>query len=331
MKTLNNKNNLILSLLLALQVSLMGVCALASELAAPLDELELVYDFDSSELPEKKYENELLRVMWWNIDCATTTAKVNGSKSYKSNLEKNILNILSSELRPEVLILGEYCPIYLSDNFEKVLQGKYKYKHHLERNIPQYKTSSGKTNQRNGIMVLSDHPLKLLADEPLYASNEKLQNDKKNRRYILLQIAKGSRKVYLNPLHLYNPWREYRAQYGLISTFMEIEGGSENPNALQGRQVVEKNLNYVSPESSLLVIGDFNSPKSFYAVNGYTYKALNNSFQSLIADTSDTYLDSGAFMSSSIDHAFGQNLKALYGRVLPLAGSGHLPLYLIVE
>lgn len=296
------------------------------------NKFDLVYSLGSKDLPNFTADsNDTLKVMWWNIDCATSVKRLDKSSRYKSNLEENLVKLINSSFRPDVLILGEYCPYYLSDAFEKTLNESYAFKHHLVRNIPQFKTSSGKTNERNGIMVLSDHSLKRVVEDTLYASFEDRKDDKMNRTYLLLEVSKGQKKLYLNPLHIYNPWREYRDQYGAIATLLEIDSGQNNANAYQAKQIVEKNLRNVSLDEQLLIIGDLNSPKNFYAINGLGYKTLTHNYVSLISDTADTYIQGGAFMNTAIDHAFGQNIDALYGRVWPLAGSGHLPIYLVLE
>lgn len=295
------------------------------------DSLDLLYALTARDLPIATVSPEAMRVMWWNLDCATNATKIRGQKSYRSNLEKNILDMINSDMRPNLLILGEYCPYYLSQEFAKTIFGKYKYNHHLVRNIPEFKTSSGKTNERNGIVVLSDYPLSPVIQEVLYADELTKVNDKKNRSYLLLKVKNKFREFYLNPLHLYNPWRSFFSENGMFSTFFEIEGGTQNPNAQQGKQALEKNMTYTAESDSLLVIGDFNSPKNFYAVDGYVYKMFNSNYVSLIADRSDTFVSSGMFQSSAIDHAFAQNMQAIYGRVLPLAGSGHLPIYIIIQ
>ncbi len=295
------------------------------------DRLDLSYALTARDLPPATVDPEAVRVMWWNIDCATSATKIRGQKSYKSNLEKNILDIINSDMRPNLLILGEYCPYYLSPEFAKTIFGKYKYNHHLVRNIPEFKTSSGKTNERNGIVVLSDYSLSPVIQEVLYADEKNKTNDKKNRSYLLLKVKNKFREFYLNPLHLYNPWRNFFSENGMFSTFFEIDSGTQNPNAQQGKQVIEKNMTYTAESDSLLIIGDLNSPKNFYKVDGYVYKMFNANYVSLIADTSDTFVSSSMFQSSAIDHAFAQNMNAVYGRVLPLAGSGHLPIYIIIQ
>lgn len=295
-----------------------------------LTDLNWVYPISEQDLPPTESPEDAIKVMWWNLDCATNVTSIKG-KNYKSNLEKNILDVVDSKIRPDILVLGEYCPYYISNEFSKALNAKYKYKHHLVRNIPEFRTTSGKTNERNGILVLSDHPLSLVIEDTLYADEAQRSNNNKNRKYILFQIKTGQKSFFLNPLHLYNPWRNFYSDHGILATFFEIEGGTENPNAQQGRQLLSKNQSYVPKDSSLLIIGDFNSPKSFYAVDGYVYKLIRSHYDSLVLDSADTFISAGAFQTASIDHAFGQNLISLYGRVLPLAGSGHLPIYVIFQ
>lgn len=271
-----------------------------------------------------------IRILWWNIDCGTATQRLSGHRNYKSVLEKNILTLVNSAFRPDVLILGEYCPYYLDDNFESFLKSNYRYKHHLVRNIPQFRTSSGRINERNGIMVLSDYSLNIERESVLHGNEQQDSTDKRNRKYLLLSLKAHGEKIFLNPVHLFNPWRDYRNNHGLLATFFEIESGKNNANAIQGRQIVKNNLSYVEKEEKLLIVGDFNSPRSFYAVDGYVYKELSRNYVSLVDDLSDTYMG-GGFMNTIIDHAFGQNLQALYSKVWPLKGSGHLPVYIVIE
>lgn len=329
------KGLILLSLMMALMVSC-AHRALSEE--RHISSVNFAQEFESFDIHYRLEANKLnidnqqgLSVLWWNIDCGTAAIKINGDNIYTSDLEKNLWTLVNSKLKPEVLMLGEFCPYYLDKKFVSALEKLYKSKHHLVRNIPQFKTSSGKTNERNGFLVLSDYKLSLVKETTLFGNAKLKEGDKSNRKYLLLSIVKNQVTYYLNPVHLYNPWREVRNSKGIFGTLDEISKGEDNPNARQGQQLVNLNTNLVDPQARLLVIGDFNSPKSFYAIDGYVFKLMSKNFVNLVDDMSETFVNGNSFMTASIDHAFGQNITPYYAYVWPFRGSGHLPLYIVFK
>ncbi|MGH1469432.1 MAG: endonuclease/exonuclease/phosphatase family protein [Bdellovibrionales bacterium] len=106
--------------------------------------------------------------------------------------------------------------------------------------------------------------------------------------------------------------------------------GVNNPNYSQALQVKE----YFSEKDSVVMIGDFNAPKSFFGSRSNSYYVLEQAFgESVVESLQDTFIDArSSFGSYSLDHAFiSEDLRVHYEAVLPFAGSDHLPIYIVVE
>ncbi len=272
-----------------------------------------------------------LKVVWWNIDCGLESSeqKISGHLQ-TTNLERNLKELSISEFKPDVLILGEYCPYSMSDTDQTLLKNTFKYNYHLERNIPQFKTASGGVNQRNGFLVLSDYRIRILKEEVLFANLNSAES-KDNRKYLLFKVTKDDQDYLINPVHLVNPWRDIYKKSGLFSTFNELAYGEQNPNAIQIQNLIEKFKDNKIEGTPYLMIGDFNSPGSISGFSGWGFKQLQNNLDKLFPGHEDTYLGDGPFPATNIDHAFGYSLNAPYTMIWPLDGSRHLPLYVVIH
>lgn len=272
-----------------------------------------------------------LKVVWWNIDCGLETTPEKIQNNLKTtNLESNIIALASSEYKPDVLILGEYCPYSTSKKDQEVIINSFKYSHHIERNIPKFTTSNGRVNQKNGFLVLSDYPMEQVMNERLWSKKDRSASQD-DRRYLLFSIVKEEKTYFINPVHLVNPWREIYNNKGKFKVFSEVTMGNSNANALQVDQLIYNFNRYVPVDSSFLMVGDFNSPGSLMGFEGYGYKRLRQSFLVSSMSHQPTFKGDGPFPPCDLDHAFGQNLRFAYSEVWPLQGSRHLPLYVVIE
>ncbi len=312
--------NLVLKLIILLNISHAQNIELAS--FTSVDQIEN----EVANIPKKG-----LKVVWWNIDCGLETSEVKIRSNLRTtNLEANLKKLTSSSFKPDVLILGEYCPYSMSEEDQRFLKDAFKDNHHVERNIPRFTTASGKVNQRNGFLILSDYPIDVLKEETLHAKEDK-SDSRSDRKYILFKVQKNNQDFMINPVHLVNPWREIYNNDGLFGTFSEITYGSQNLNSIQIKNLLAKyNENKLS-NTPYLMIGDFNSPGSLSGFSGWGFNQLNKQMDRLFSGHDDTFIGDGVFPSTDIDHAFGHSLESLYAEIWPLDGSRHLPLYVVID
>lgn len=272
-----------------------------------------------------------LKIVWWNIGCGLET----GIKKIKENpqttaLEENLILLANSPIKPDVLILGEYCPYSMSTQDQNQLIGSFKNYYHLERNIPYRKTSEGKVNQRNGFLILSDLDISVLEQETLFATKDSSKSND-NRMYLLFKVQKDGKDFLINPVHLVNPWRELFNEQGIFGVFAELTSGAENKNAVQIANLLEKYNTHSQAGVPYIIVGDFNSPGRIMGVSGFGYNLLSKSMIPLMHNNDITFVGEGAFPASNIDHAFGVNTDSTYAKVWPFAGSLHLPIYLVIK
>ncbi len=272
-----------------------------------------------------------LKVFWWNIGCGLESSELkNKDKKNTTVLELNLIALSKASFKPDVLILGEFCPYTMSLDDQNAIKSFYKNNIHIERNVPKFKTSNGGLNQRNGFWILSDMPIELKVDEILHAQ-ENSEQSHEDRKFVVVKVLKNNKIYFINPVHLVNPWRSIYAKQGLIGAGVEVTLGQKNANAVQTRNLIQKLKKFDAQSHPFLTIGDFNSPGNIYGLSGYGYSLMANSFIKLRSDFEPTFLGDGQIPASDIDHAFGLNLQASYAQVWPLEGSRHLPLYLVIN
>jgi hypothetical protein len=290
-----------------------------------INDLYLRSSVENLKIPESG-----LKIMWWNIGCGLETGDVKKKSELKTtNLELNLIRLSNSNYKPDVMILGEYCPYTMSKKDQSELEKSYKYNFHLERNIPLVKTASG-INQRNGILILSDYKVETLVNEVLFSTSSKTESVH-NRKYLLVKIIKNKKEYFINPVHLVNPWRDLYEKKGKLGVFSELTSGDQNSNAVQIKNLIENYNKYLDTKALFMSIGDFNSPGSIFGFSGFGYNQMSLIMKPLMLGHKSTFLGDGPFPASDIDHAFGINIKSLYSEVWPLEGSRHLPIYLVID
>lgn len=271
-----------------------------------------------------------LKVVWWNIGCGLETSETKTRADRNTtNLELNLIRFSESEFKPDVLIVGEFCPYTMSNSDQAKLKSLYRNNIHIERNIPLFRTASGGVNQRNGFLILSDSPIKLIRDEVLSVTAD-LKESRGDRRFVVFELKKNNKNFYINPVHLVNPWRAIYASKGVLGAAAELTSGDSNPNSLQTRNLISL-INGFDQNVPFLTIGDFNSPGSIYGFSGYGFSLMSRNMTKLRRGYDMTYLGEGPFPATDIDHAFGLNVKSTYDAVWPLEGSRHLPIYLVID
>ncbi len=291
---------------------------------------------------------EGLKVFWWNIGCSSTKGLSSIPEALRPDFNpvnqwKNIEALVNDEqTRPDVLILGEYCPKYFQQKTYDLLKETYPHIHRLNKSNEAYKI-------RNGLRVFSKTRIKVLNEGVLQTgdfldssvmktcyenkrgsiSAKYFNKDFWERPLIELEIEKGEKKYKVSPVHLANPWVFIKNCIGYEVGF-ELISGENNPNYNQALQVVD----YFSEKDSTVMIGDFNAAKSVFGSMSNPYYILEQAFgESVIESEENTYIDRKVGLySRSIDHAFvSEDLIVQDQKVLPFAGSDHLPIYIVVE
>ncbi len=293
--------------------------------------------------------SEGLRIFWWNIGCSSTKGLSRLDKTQRAQFDpisqwENIENLISDEvLKPDVLILGEYCPSSFRQGTYDKLAEAYSNIYRLEKTNSLFKI-------RNGLRVFSKYGIKVLEEQVLksgdFLQSRDMQACKVNqpnislkyfnqnfwdRMLVELEVTKSGKAYKISPVHLANPWKFMRQCMGSIDVGLEILSGSSNPNYFQANELAR----HFSDEDSSVLIGDFNAPRVFYfGTASNSYARLRGVFgQSVVPGGKYTYFHQrGSFGPYSLDHAFvSENLNVVYGEVLPFAGSDHLPLYVIIN
>lgn len=244
---------------------------------------------------------------------------------------ENLRALLDSHYKPEVLILGEYCPSDFDHPTYEEIVNHYPHVHRVVKSNPNYK-------KRNGLRVFSLYPLKVKDEVLLTHGNFASQfleglctgevgtSDALWSRHLsILEVEKPNKSFTLLPVHFANPWRPLARCANQFFVWAEIHRGQENLNYRQAQDL----LNFVDTETKSLVIGDFNAPRRGNVfLNSKAYQLLEDFFgPNLISTGVSTYINkTGRYPNANIDHAFSIQLESQYGETLPLSGSDHLPI-----
>lgn len=281
-----------------------------------------------------------LTVFWWNIGCSSDLRLGGLDETVKMNFTPesawhNLSQLAESNKAPDVIVLGEYCPKFFDQSTYDTIKSHYPYVHRIVKTNDNFRI-------RNGFRVFSKTPISLVEELELpHGSFVSTFLPEMNcptgdqsdfewtRRYDILSIKKNNKDYHIAPVHFANPWKEVEACLGKLKTVTEIIFGETNVNSHQAKSLISQTQGL----ENLLVIGDFNAFKRFTFASSNTYNMLDQEFgPSLISSNNPTYVDSRtSFPNTSIDHAFSIGLEALYGEVLPLSGSDHLPILVEVN
>lgn len=316
-------------------------------------------------LEDQTADEEGLKLMWWNVGCSSSKDLENLTEAERASIDPenqwaNLKELVGSKrLMPDVLILGEYCPSAFDQSTYDLIVKTYAYKYRLDKTNPLYKI-------RNGMRVFSKTKIRSVKEEVLSGEDfvnsdlaktciedqiKNCEQDKKSdncssyvkkrnaslfngkiwdRKKVSFTINHNRQDYKISPVHLANPWSKIRSCVGLLRTPREIKSGVDNPNYLQAEQLVEDFLD----QDSVVLIGDFNAPKSIWGGPSNSYRLLSQNFgPSAVGSSQYTYSDPRRnFPDFSIDHAFvSSDIKVKKGVVLPFAGSDHLPIYVVLE
>ena len=301
------------------------------------------FEWDEAILPESLANLtsvQGLRVMWWNIHDGRPAAKP------APYLSRNLIQLIHSELAPQVIVFAEYRDSSLSP--EALNEVNKAYPHTFKWSYPY---SFG-----YGLVLYSKYPFQLSKLEnmdvtPIANIQEPEQEQYRNfwcgsqlgclRLFASFDINVNGKNIQLIAVHIFDVWRRYSAVNGKARTAQEIVFGNKNP--LENQLIRFKGLldeKLISPSGERppsIIIGDFNIPKRLLGFQPLMYRGLKQNlvevFQknpiSFPAKSAD---ERGHYPKMLIDHAFLSGaIQSDAAKVLPLRGSDHYPLYMILN
>ena len=288
-----------------------------------------------------------LRIFWWNIH--------NGriGKKPTPSLSRNLIQLIHSNLAPDIMVFGEYQNSSLSAGAHAELQDAYPYSFQWS-----YPPTPG-----YGQVAFSKYPMSVSRMEPLdftpiqpiteaqrdhYREVWCAPREACTRMFVSLDINVGGKVIQLIPIHLFDGWRKYSQLDGQMETALEILFGKDNPVAFQLsrfqallRESLKPALDAASDPAMkvrpTIVIGDFNIPKTLMNVKTRMYQNLAHNLVEVFKRNPTTFpamsaQERGHYPNMEIDHAFlAGKLQSRGAEVLPLRGSDHYPISLVVS
>ncbi len=275
-----------------------------------------------------------LKVLWWNLGCRD-------SSKVRQNL-RALVNQKDS-VSPDVLILGEYCANKLRDKKTGLLDlllDEYPFSHRITEYTP--------FHNGNGMRVFSKFELTNVRKQIVSpggwmsrmhkkkcARGKKQTSEFQNRRYafpiLKFNVRAGGKTYRLAGAHAPNPWVVMAKCIGKLRTGWHIVYGKSNPNYRYAQAVTADFKN----KNQAIVIGDFNTPKvkkvGFFHFVGKAYQLLQRLLgTSIVRSNKPTAF--GSFGGIPIDHAFASDdLRVRFAERIELAGSDHIPIYIVVK
>lgn len=281
-----------------------------------------------------------LKIFWWNI--------ANGaSEADPDVLRANLELLASSPLAPDVIALGEFSSRSLPEPTYSQLASKYPHRTFIRYNA----------GTSTGIAVFSKHamtPIRAASFRwiPSALSEEQAADYRESwapghadggdgfyvRPLRELRLDVEGKSIAFTPIHLAQPWRELgKRSDGTIdfalATLSELYFGTENPLITQVNVLV--NWLKAGTNANRVLVGDFNLPRSFVGVPTLGFRRLDRVLEPAITQVENSFPTPSSphsYPPMQIDHAFvsGQ-VSAPVAGVLPLKGSDHYPLYVIVR
>lgn len=307
-----------------------------------------------------------LRVMWWNIQRGELAAEITRRARAGSHLPESYFNplflnmdwITRAPLKPDVLVLGEFHDNGVSTDVKNLLEKRYKH-----RFFSRYSEDLG--DERLGIAVYSRYPIEEfrragLDWTPLRASAAERERYRRQwirksgstprafrtyrRTYLNLIIRKpGRRPVHLVPVHLVQPWNHMRRFKSAVRTAWNLVFSEDNPLMYQLRRLrghLEWDFGPYLTEADVLTLGDFNIPKTLL-LETEGYERISNGLTEAFTGQPLTFPAASSPLRREqpyrsqplkLDHAFASSsLEFTESAVLPLQGSDHYPIYVIVR
>jgi len=300
-------------------------------------------DFEWDEAPSSTAVSSLeqtsgLKVFWWNIHGGRITSEP------APYLSRNLITLIHSKIAPDMIAFAEYGDASLSEDALRELRRAYPYIQ--EWNYP-YANDYG-------LALYSRYPfentkMEALDVTPLKDISESQRSDYRKywcgsdvgctRMFASFNVNVNGKIIQLVPTHLFDIWRKFGEVKGKVATAEEILVGKNNPleyQLIRFRALLDSQL-AAALTSPTIVIGDFNIPKYLMGLHPRMYNLLKGDMEDVSSFNPTTFPAKSAdernhYPLMNIDHAFlaGQIQSSKFV-VLPLKGSDHYPLYLIVN
>ncbi|CAK0768458.1 hypothetical protein CCP3SC1_530008 [Gammaproteobacteria bacterium] len=280
------------------------------------------------------------RIFWWNVRNGLVNRKLP-----KPSLDENLISLIHSSIRPDLLAFAEYSSKALAAETQNRLAEVYPYHHFEPYNSANTAVGIAIYSRTKLAMELLGHldwtppSLESITEKNTYRKSWRLIKDSFTRPLLCLKIVRRDTPFYILPVHLLDPWRILLKRKGVLSTMAEVMGGSDNPLWFQ-MGYLEDNLRKRFGDdlgrSPFLIFGDFNTPQGS-GLSTIGYRRLTKTLKDVIAGNPTTFPAQSSperkhFPELNLDHGFtnGQ-LEVSVAEVLPLQGSNHYALYFVLE
>jgi hypothetical protein len=340
----------------------------------------LTWDEPFSNAEVKAWKNSAknhFSILWWNIEMGMTDQKTSVQLSDRqfSPLQNNLLSLIKSDARPDIIVLAENVTTIPSGREPKrgnllfgarlnsLLEHYYPYrqdffycpncpmdrpvltvfssiepkKNWVQRSIPwAYSTDSEGSQVEDSNLEL----MGAMSHYPMLAWR---------RLYQRLSFSVGDQQFHLVPVHLIDTWPEFLSSlrqnppklHSQIMDFLKLMSSNrENPLAWQVNGLkaeLRSDLSGNAAKDPVVLVGDFNIPAEIFLKAPKLFKNLCRELrEASYHGVSYSWPASSSTFGENpwqvrIDHSFFRgNLEKLDSWVLPLAGSDHYPLYLIL-
>jgi endonuclease/exonuclease/phosphatase family metal-dependent hydrolase len=283
-----------------------------------------------------------LKIVWWNIHWGRP-AEGDNESLFNQSLQK-MISVVNA---PDVIAMAEYRPEALqSDTVEEMIR-LYPYTQ---------RANYGNETADTGLILWSRFPFHLDALDSLdftpsglSASDQTLYRKRycPNQNCIRPYLQVSLKPPALNgvtytvvAVHINDFWRNFKSE-GILKTFLELADGTKNPVWYQieaFRNALERNLGPRIKSDKLVVLGDFNIPKTipFTPLITWAYQKagfdLDDSMPNNFTFPTPESTECQSFPKMAIDHAFVSHAtEVITSRIRSEPGSHHYPLSLEIR
>ncbi|HAZ14343.1 MAG: hypothetical protein A2X86_19140 [Bdellovibrionales bacterium GWA2_49_15] len=295
---------------------------------------------------QKVTDAEGLKIFWWNVAW--------GGFNLDGHVNHNLVNLVESSSRPDLLILGEFKDSAISSHAWTVLRRHYAYSDFVpyspgdEVGVITFSLTPFTREVQRG---LDWTPLdRNMVEREAYKKSwlDKNYNEVRHwdRAYVLYSSTVMGKKYYFSPVHLLEPWEAINQSEGKITLIYNMFFGGDNPLDYQIARY-RSFLNYdlgaggIQNGQPLIAIGDFNAPKEIFLMTPDSYNSLSRGLTEGFWGNQNTFPSRYAEgksgrsllpMSVKIDHVFfNKKFEKVGGTALEFTGSDHYPIYVVVK
>jgi hypothetical protein len=302
--------------------------------------LDQQYDLNMTRL-HKLSQVTGVRLFWWNVAW--------GSFNQNSDLDHNLIELTNSNARPDLMILGEYKDMILSQHTHNELKRHYPHQYFMSyspTDIVGVKVFSTRALTYHGIRNIPWYPINETdsSKQQAYYNHWKTAAASEarfwDRSVGLFSFSHGGQTYTLAPVHLLEPWAALVSSEGRTDLIKSFFNDKLNPLANQIGHLRRIIKNHAGGMQNVLMIGDFNIPSSLYGMTPDIYKNLSQSMTEGFFGNPDTFPAESARhkvhgflkkLSIKIDHALmGSSLDRIGGAAIHMRGSDHYPIYVVV-